>query len=159
MFTDDMQFTANQELLLDAESICSGDVRTIVRAHNIYAYALDQRNWALLDAVFHETCWARYGDNAAVLGRQAIVNAIRGYLDGCGPTQHLISNIMVIRADNCLYSLASVQAVHRGQSGNSIFTSVARYHGQWTQIDGRWLAVRWRMLVDINHGDPSVFGL
>ncbi|WP_311269510.1 nuclear transport factor 2 family protein [Sphingobium sp. WCS2017Hpa-17] len=131
----------------------------IQRAYYEYARALDMRDWPALDRVFTQDCDARYGADAHLQGREAIVSAIRRYLDNCGPSQHMISNIVVDADGDCLVSHAAVRAIHRARDDNRVFESVARYSGRWIADQQGWRACVWRMDVGFNHGDPTVLGL
>ncbi|WP_336951210.1 nuclear transport factor 2 family protein [Sphingobium aromaticivastans] len=132
------------------------DERRIQRAHYEYARALDERDWAALDHIFADNCVARYGDDAPLCGRAAIVAGVRRYLDGCGPTQHMIGNITVALEEDGLTSRAAVRAAHRARDDDRIFWSIAHYSSQWIATPRGWRARIWRMDVDFNHGDPTV---
>lgn len=64
---------------------------------NRYAYALDNRQWTVLDDVFTTDAVARYGTpkSPQLNGRENIVASIRSFLDGCGPSQHLLGNHLI----------------------------------------------------------------
>ncbi|WP_433591431.1 nuclear transport factor 2 family protein [Nocardia sp. CA-145437] len=57
-----------------------------------YADALDRRKWEVLETVFSHDVSADYAGSEIVSGRGNLVGMIRGYLDACGPTQHLMGN-------------------------------------------------------------------
>ena len=59
-----------------------------------YATALDRRDWALLERVFSEDLVFDAGEWVAH-GRDDYVARVRGSLDGCGPTQHLLGNYRI----------------------------------------------------------------
>ncbi|UKD52595.1 nuclear transport factor 2 family protein [Amycolatopsis sp. FU40] len=70
------------------------DRDAIVEVVNRYSYSLDERDWDSLDQVFTADAVGRYGGQA-LNGRAAIVASIRSFLDGCGPSQHLLGNHIV----------------------------------------------------------------
>lgn len=75
----------------------SSDRDAIVEVVNLYAYCLDERDWPGLDEVFAADAVGIYGgpDGPQLEGRPAIVASIRSFLDGCGPSQHLLGNHIV----------------------------------------------------------------
>lgn len=123
-----------------------------------YARALDERNWSLLNEVFTEDAVAKYGANSTLEGREAIIGGIRSFLDNCGPSQHMISNIEVIESDDGIVSRSYVRAVHRGRDSEAILWSFGEYHAQWIRMGEKLRVKRWEMRVTFNHGDNSVFG-
>jgi hypothetical protein len=75
----------------------ASDRDSIVDVVNRYTYALDGRDWPMLEDIFTADAVCRYGDAdaPALVGRVAIVAWIRSFLDGCGPSQHLLGNHVV----------------------------------------------------------------
>lgn len=73
------------------------DRDAIVEVLNLYSYCLDERDWLLLDQVFTADALGSYGGpgSPSLKGREAIVASIRAFLDGCGPSQHLLGNHIV----------------------------------------------------------------
>ncbi|WP_082281877.1 nuclear transport factor 2 family protein [Mycobacterium colombiense] len=70
------------------------DERAIERALVQLARAMDDRDWATLEDIIADDAIGDLG-NGRVEGRAAIIDLIRGYLDRCGPTQHLLGNVLV----------------------------------------------------------------
>lgn len=122
-----------------------------------YARALDDRDWGLLDTVFTDDATASYGGNETLSGRANIVGGIRHYLDGCGPTQHLIGNIEVTQKDVGLASRCAVRAVHASGDATPLW-SFGSYEAAWSETDAGWRVRHWSMQVGFNYGDPAVFG-
>ena len=60
-----------------------------------YASALDQRDWCLLPPMAIETMAYNYGGIVEGSTPQSWVTMIRSNLDGCGPSQHLFSNVRI----------------------------------------------------------------
>lgn len=92
------------------------DHAAVTEVVNRYAYALDDRDWPLLDEVFAEDAVARYGraDSRAVTGRTAIVQVIRSMLDGCGPSQHLLATHIVTADGDTATSACKARVYHYG---------------------------------------------
>jgi hypothetical protein len=68
--------------------------RAIARALAEIARAMDERRWEALDGLVAEQATADFG-LGPVAGRAAIVGVMRSFLDDCGPTQHLLGNLVV----------------------------------------------------------------
>src|SRR5512139_463195 len=68
--------------------------REIYRALVRFARAMDQRDWGALDALVYPDATADLGVGP-VQGRDALVGVMRSFLDDCGPTQHLLGNVLI----------------------------------------------------------------
>lgn len=60
-----------------------------------YATALDQRDWALLPPMTIKDLAYNYGGVVEGNATDTWVAMIRSHLDGCGPSQHLFSNVRI----------------------------------------------------------------
>ncbi|HRD99663.1 MAG TPA: nuclear transport factor 2 family protein [Ilumatobacteraceae bacterium] len=99
------------------------------------ARAMDRRDWP----AFGEIARA---DLVADFGLDAVVDHIRRFLDRCGPTQHLLGNV-VIDADldaGTATSQAYVNDRHVGAAERAelSFETLGDYHDTWTLTDGVW---------------------
>ena len=68
-----------------------------------YATALDYRQWELLVPLFKPDVQYSYGGYVTGSGCDDLIAMIRSNLDGCGPSQHLFSNLRISideQADN-----------------------------------------------------------
>ncbi|MBV7702917.1 nuclear transport factor 2 family protein [Nocardia nova] len=83
---------------------------------NRYAYALDDRDWRRLDEVFAPDVVVRYGspDAPAIEGRVATVAMIRSFLDHCGPSQHLLGNMIVDIDGDTASTTCKARVFHMG---------------------------------------------
>ncbi len=91
-----------------------GDPRNeILAVLDRYASALDRRDWRLLDRVFTEDLTYDAGE-WIMNDRVDYVRTVRGYLDGCGPTQHLLGNYRIQVQESAAQSQCYVRAFHRG---------------------------------------------
>ncbi|HJV86893.1 MAG TPA: nuclear transport factor 2 family protein [Noviherbaspirillum sp.] len=84
-----------------------------------YATLLDARNWAGLDEVFTADASVNYHGVGAFEGRPAIVGVIQGFLDKCGPTQHMIGNVRVNVDGKQARAKCYLQATHAGQGSHA----------------------------------------
>lgn len=71
------------------------DKDTIEKMVYQYASALDQRDWALLPPMAIDDMQFNYGGVVEGNSPDAWVAMIRSNLDGCGPSQHLFSNVRI----------------------------------------------------------------
>lgn len=98
----------------DAELRAVADRLAIVEVLTRYATAIDHRDWQLLDDFFSPDAEGRF-EGAPLRGTGAIRAMIRSLIDGCGPTQHLLSNFRIELAGDTARSVCSVRAFHAGR--------------------------------------------
>ncbi|OBG43836.1 DUF4440 domain-containing protein [Mycolicibacterium fortuitum] len=116
------------------------DERDIERALNLFARAMDDRDWATMTETLADEAEGDFG-TGRLTGSTAIIDMIRGYLDSCGPTQHLIGNILVDVVDDTATSRAYIRDVHLNSAGDpsTRFYTLGDYHDTWRRDgDGRW---------------------
>jgi len=87
--------------------------RAIQRQLVRFARAMDERDWGAFDALTTDDVRADFG-LGEVVGRAAVVGAMRAFLDGCGPTQHLLGNVLVEVDGETARSRAYVSDMHVG---------------------------------------------
>ena len=63
----------------------------IIATLDCYSECLDTRDWERLNEVFTDDVDMDFGDWHE-RGREEVTRLIRSYLDGCGPSQHLLGN-------------------------------------------------------------------
>ena len=85
----------------------------IARVLDRYAEALDTRRWELLSEVFVPELEFDFGE-WTVTSREEAVATIRTYLDGCGPTQHLLGNYRIDVDGDAARTRVYVRAFHIG---------------------------------------------
>ena len=68
--------------------------REISRQLIRFARAMDARDWTALDTITVDDIRADLGAGE-LAGRDALVANMRSFLDACGPTQHLLGNIII----------------------------------------------------------------
>lgn len=139
---------------LPATPACTADehkavVDVIVRC----AAAFDRRDWIALDEVFSIDAVA-YG----VEGRQAIVEFVRGFLGGCGPSQHLLGNHHVVVDGGTARSVCKARVFHVGAADRSHLTyeCFGNYWDDLVLTQGGWRIARREFEVTIALGNPSV---
>lgn len=116
------------------------DERDIERALTLFARAMDDRDWATMAEILAEEAEGDFG-TGRLTGSPAIIDMIRGFLDSCGPTQHLLGNIIIDVIDNTATSRAYIRDVHLNSAGDpsTRFYTLGDYHDTWRRDgDGRW---------------------
>jgi hypothetical protein len=127
----------------------SAVVDTVVRC----ADAFDRRDWLALDDVFTDDA-VGYG----VDGRPSIVRFVRGFLGGCGPSQHLLGNHQVtIDADRAT-SVCQARVLHigAGELSDLTYECIGSYRDDLVRTDAGWRIAARRFEVTITLGDTSV---
>ncbi|OBJ16197.1 nuclear transport factor 2 family protein [Mycobacterium colombiense] len=115
--------------------------RAIERALVQLARAMDDRDWATLEDIIADDAIGDLG-NGRVEGRAAIIDLIRGYLDRCGPTQHLLGNVLVDVTGEAAVSVAYVHDLHLStREPQTTFHTLGDYHDRWERRDGEWRLV------------------
>jgi ketosteroid isomerase-like protein len=117
------------------------DERDIQRALILFARAMDDRDWATMAEILTEDAEGDFG-TGRVVGSAAIIGLIRGYLDNCGPTQHLLGDVVVDVAGDTATSKAYIRDVHLNATADPAvrFYTLGDYHDTWHRSgDGRWL--------------------
>ncbi|OBG89609.1 DUF4440 domain-containing protein [Mycobacterium sp. E802] len=116
------------------------DERDIERALTLFARAMDDRDWATMAEILANEAEGDFG-TGRLTGSPAIIDMIRGYLDSCGPTQHLLGNIVIDVVDDTATSRAYIRDVHLNSAGDpsTRFYTLGDYHDTWHRDgDGRW---------------------
>lgn len=131
----------------------------IARLITEFARAMDERDWARIAEIFAPDAVANYGEGP-LAGSAAIIASIRRYLDICGPTQHLLGNLIVDIDGDSAKSRCYVSDMHigLGERAHLTFATLGDYHDQWRKINGQW-----HMVERIKHnrahiGTLDVFG-
>jgi 3-phenylpropionate/cinnamic acid dioxygenase small subunit len=135
------------------------DRSAIIRVLDRYAEALDRREWALLDQVFAANVEFDFGEWTARSRDQAVA-AIRSYLDGCGPSQHLLGNYRVEVDGDRATSQVYVRAYHQGVGAaeGQTYEMGGEYLDELERGPGGWLSVRRKGVMLWEQGSRGVLG-
>jgi hypothetical protein len=135
--------------------------RAIARALAGIARAMDERRWEAFDALVAADATADFG-LGLVTGRSAIVTFIRSFLDDCGPTQHLLGNLVVDVARNGIdaQSRCYVSDMHvgAGDKAHLTFSTLGEYHDRWSRRGDAWWLVHRTKLNRAHLGSICVLG-
>jgi 3-phenylpropionate/cinnamic acid dioxygenase small subunit len=116
------------------------DVHEIERALYRAARAMDDHDWATLREVFAEDATGDLGTRV-LTNRESIIAVIRDYLESCGPTQHLLGNVIVDVTGDKAISRAYIHDVHLASDSTDRFYTLGDYHPRRERRAGRWLVV------------------
>ena len=139
----------------------------LLQVLNRYATAVDTRNLALLDQVFTADCTATYGGSYVCQGAAEIRRMIDVHMGGCGPTQHLLGNLVVqplapehaSPAPGAVWrSHTAVRAGHRGAGSLKAlrYDALGEYVDDWVATPSGWRIAYRRMVMALEMGDRRV---
>ncbi|WP_067722466.1 nuclear transport factor 2 family protein [Nocardia yamanashiensis] len=133
--------------------------RAVISLLHDYADALDRRDWASLNSVFAADVTANYSGAEIVDGRERLTGMIRGYLDKCGPTQHLMGHERAV-VDGDRASVSAKMRVHHigADRPDLTFEVFGWYHAEAARTPEGWRIVSWRQEVTHEVGTYEVFG-
>jgi hypothetical protein len=133
--------------------------REIQRALARLARAMDERDWAAVDGLMLPEATADLG-MGTISGRAEIVAFIRTFLDDCGPTQHLLGNLLVEIDGDAATSRCYVSDMHKGlgEKSHLTFSTLGDYHDTWRKVGGRWMMSHRTKLNHAHVGDIRVLG-
>lgn len=104
-----------------------------------YSTALDTRDWRLMDDVFTEDLVYDAGEwTTHSLGEY--LGRLRPYLEGCGPTQHLLGNYRIELAGDEARSAVYVRAFHRGarELADTTYEMMGEYRDDLVRTKAGW---------------------
>ncbi|RFO96011.1 nuclear transport factor 2 family protein [Rhodoferax lacus] len=122
-----------------------------------YAQLCDTRDWAAISEVFDEAASANYG-GWPLADRAAILRMLQRNLGGCGPTQHLLGNLLVDHQGDTLCSRISVRASHRGAGSlaEQTYECMGEYHDRWVHTERGWRIAHRSMVIALEFGSRDV---
>lgn len=125
-----------------------------------YTRACDQRDWNLFEQVFHPDIEVNYNDEFKSRGSSEVVALIKGFLGGCGPTQHLMGNLSVTVEGNQASSSCYVRAAHAGTADreHQIYEIWAEYRSHFVLEGEQWLIDRHELWLFKETGSRDVLG-
>lgn len=138
------------------QALC--DERDILRGLALFARILDGKQWSRLGEVFAEDLDFDYGAEGEQHGIDALRGMMRGFLDRCGGTQHLIGSILVDVDQDTAISRSYVQARHQriDDPAGAVFDSNGEYVDRWERRADGWRIVRRDALWATHTGDAAI---
>lgn len=131
--------------------------QAIIDVLNAYATCLDARDWSGLDDVFHPDAVGIYA--ATLTGRAVVIESIRSFLDGCGPSQHLLGNYQISIKGATAESSTKARVLHVGageQAGLTPYEAIGTYHDRHIRTADGWRIIHRHFDVQISIGDINV---
>ncbi len=101
---------------------------------------MDDRDWAAMAEILAADAQGDFG-TGRLHGSAAIIDLIRGFLDSCGPTQHLLGNVVIDVDGDTATSRAYVHDVHLSADADPSgrFYTLGDYRDTWQRCsDGVW---------------------
>jgi 3-phenylpropionate/cinnamic acid dioxygenase small subunit len=104
-----------------------------------YSTALDQRDWALLEDVFTRDLVYDAGE-WTTRSFDEYLDRLRPYLDGCGPTQHLLGNYRIELDGDTARSAVYIRAFHVGtrELSNTTYEMFGEYRDELIRTGEGW---------------------
>lgn len=134
----------------------------IIEVLDRYADVLDTRDWQRLDLVFAPDVEMDFGA-WRVRGIDAVRSRIRSYLDGCGPSQHLLGNyrIELDPADRGrARSRCKIRVMHlgRGAHAGETYEMMGEYRDELARTPDGWRITKRDAIAQLQLGNPGLLG-
>lgn len=145
---------------LPAELLTLLDERAITRQLVRFARAMDDRDWDTMTAILAEDVRGEFGTGWQE-GRLAVMELIRGYLEKCGATQHLLGNILVDVTGDEAVTRAYIRDVHLNSDDDPAIRmyTLGDYRDTWRRSeDGLWSLIERSKINRGFVGTLNVFG-
>lgn len=116
------------------------DERDIERTLTRFARAMDDRDWRAVADILADEAQGDFG-TGRVRGSAAMIELMRGFLDKCGPTQHLLGNVIVDVDGDMAVSRAYIHDVHLNSNADPAyrFYTLGDYTDTWERDpNGSW---------------------
>jgi len=131
--------------------------------HQLYALAsaMDNRAWDALDTIIADEAEGDFGEGYEVSGRAGFVAMFRRFLGNCGPTQHLLGNILVSIDGERATSRCYVRDMHQGDGIHSdkFLSTPGEYRDQWARTSHGWRLVHRTKINLMMIGSVEALGL
>lgn len=133
------------------------DTAEIMNALARYATAMDQRDWALLDSVFTEDFVYDAGE-WVTHSRAEYLERLRPYLEGCGPTQHLLGNYQIAIDGDSARTEVYVRAFHVGtrELSSTTYEMFGVYRDEMRRTDAGWRSIHRTLRLQYELGSREV---
>lgn len=119
------------------------DERVIQHQLFALANAMDRRDWDALELIMTPDATGDFGSDYILQGRSEFIGMFRRFLDSCGPTQHLLGNIVINIAGDIAESSCYIRDMHqgRGELSHLYFSSPGQYQDRWQRTAEGWRLV------------------
>jgi len=122
-----------------------------------YSTALDQRDWRLLEAVFTPDLVYDAGE-WTTHSFSEYLERLRPYLEGCGPTQHLLGNYRVELDGDAARSAVYVRAFHVGlrELAQTTYEMFGEYRDVLARTEAGWRIGHRTLRLHLEQGSRDV---
>jgi 3-phenylpropionate/cinnamic acid dioxygenase small subunit len=135
----------------------TNDTALIMDTLGRYAIAMDQRDWALLDSVFTQDFTYDAGE-WTTHSLAEYLDRLRPYLEGCGPTQHLLGNYQIDVDGSTARSQVYVRAFHVGtrELSSTTYEMFGTYRDEFRRTADGWRSVHRTLRLQYELGSRAV---
>lgn len=132
---------------------------SIIAVLDRYSECLDQRDWAGLAAVFTDDVEFDF-EAWTEKGLEPVSKQIRSYLDGCGPSQHLLGNYRIRLDGDRASSKCYCRVMHFGKAAHAgkTYETWIEYADELVRTPAGWRSRRRTGRAWMHQGDPSLLG-
>jgi 3-phenylpropionate/cinnamic acid dioxygenase small subunit len=122
-----------------------------------YSTALDQRDWGLLAQVFTPDLVYDAGE-WTTHSFEEYLERLRPYLEGCGPTQHLLGNYQVELDGDRAQSTVYVRAFHLGarELSHETYEMFGEYRDRLVRTEAGWRSHHRTLRLHLERGTRAV---
>ena len=131
----------------------------IIATLDRYSECLDRRDWARLDEVFTEDVDMDF-EAWHERGLAKVTTIIRSYLDGCGPSQHLLGNYRIELDGDRATSRCYCRVMHQGKGEHQgkRYEAWIEYADWLVRTEAGWRSEKRVARAQMHEGDPSLLG-
>ncbi|MBK7948409.1 MAG: nuclear transport factor 2 family protein [Deltaproteobacteria bacterium] len=131
----------------------------IIAVLDRYSECLDARDWTGLADVFTEDVEFDFGAWTKK-GLPAVRDQIRSYLDGCGPSQHLLGNYRIVLDGDRARSKCYCRVMHFGKGAHEgkTYETWIEYADELVRTKSGWRSAKRKGSAWMHQGDPSLLG-
>lgn len=135
-----------------ADMAALADRMAIIEITHRYCWALDSRDWALLDDVFVPDATAELRSATVLEGRDAIRDRIRRSVAPLDATQHTVTNHMIEVIGDTATSRCYLHSQHvrHAAEGGVLYVIAGRYEDRFVRTADGW-RIAFRRLVEVWH--------
>lgn len=132
---------------------------SIIATLDRYSECLDTRDWARLAEVFTDDVDMDF-EAWHEQGLAKVTQIIRSYLDGCGPSQHLLGNYRIELDGDRASSRCYCRVMHQGKGEHQgkRYETWIEYADWLVRTDSGWLSEKRVARAQMQEGDPSLLG-
>ncbi|MFO0688133.1 MAG: nuclear transport factor 2 family protein [Myxococcota bacterium] len=131
----------------------------IIAVLDRYSECLDGRDWPGLADVFTDDVEFDFGAWKEK-GLPAVRGQIRSYLDGCGPSQHLLGNYRIVLDGDRASSKCYCRVMHfgKGPHAGKTYETWIEYADELVRTKSGWRSAKRKGSAWMHQGDPSLLG-